>query len=64
MEADKSVTHTWFEVGYGAEVAPGFELSASLINSSKEVSGYDTGSGKAEDNMFMVVGLTKSFDIM
>ncbi len=63
--AGKSVGHSWFELGYATEISEGFELSASLINASKEVSGYNNaGTGKDEDNFFMVFGITKSFDLM
>ncbi|MBE0493673.1 MAG: hypothetical protein IBX48_04960 [Thiomicrospira sp.] len=55
--------HSWIELGYGAEVAPGTDVSIALINSSKEGSGYSKdGSDKA--NTMMVVGFTKTFDIM
>ena len=57
--------HTWFEFGYGAEIAPGTDVSFALINSSADVAQYTNGTtGNAEDTMNMVVGITKSFDIM
>lgn len=55
--------HTWIELGYSAEVAPGTDVSFALINTSKEASGY-TKDGSDKANTMMVVGFTKTFDIM
>ncbi|WP_029935790.1 TorF family putative porin [Thiomicrospira pelophila] len=53
--------YSWLEVGYSAELAPGADLGLSLINTM----GEDTGLGKDGDgDLMMVVGFTKSFDIM
>lgn len=57
----EDTSYSWLEVGYGAEVAPGTDLGLSLINTM----GEDTGLGKDGDgDLMMVVGFTKSFDIM
>lgn len=57
--------HTWFELGYGAEIAPGTDVSFALINTSKDAQQYTNGTtGNFEDAMNMVVGITKTFDLM
>jgi uncharacterized protein (TIGR02001 family) len=59
----KDTDHSWIELGYGTEIAEGTDVSFSLINTSKEGAGY-TKDGKDSANTMMVVGITKSFDIM
>jgi uncharacterized protein (TIGR02001 family) len=61
---DKAVEHTWIEVGYGTEIAAGTDVSIAYIHSSKEASGYTSSSGNAKDNGQLVVGITKTFDLM
>lgn len=57
----KDTSYTWLELGYGAEIAEGTEIGVALINTM----GKDTGMGKDGDgDMNLVVGLTKSFDLM
>lgn len=57
----EDTSYTWLELGYGAEVAEGTEVGFSLINTM----GEDTGLGKDSDgDLMMVVGFTKSFDLM
>lgn len=58
----KGVDHTWIELGYGVEIAEGTDANFSLINTSKEGSGYSKD-GKATANTMMLVGITMSFDI-
>ena len=61
--AGKDTDHSWIELGYGTEIAEGTDVSFSLINTSKEGSGYEKDN-EASANTMMVVGITKSFDIM
>jgi uncharacterized protein (TIGR02001 family) len=62
---DKKIDHSWLELGYGTEISDGFELSTALMYISKEASGYTNNTtNKSEDNMKMVFGITKTFDIM
>lgn len=57
----EDTSYTWVELGYGTEIAEGTEIGFSLINTM----GEDAGLGKDGDNdLMMVVGFTKSFDIM
>ena len=56
----KGTDHTWIELGYSTEIAPGTDLSFALIESSKEANAGPKGNG----NTSMVVGITKSFDLM
>lgn len=62
--AGEDTDHTWFELGYGTEIAPGTDISFALINSSEEVGAYTNGDGDDTSTMNMVVGITKSFDLM
>ena len=62
--AGKGVDHSWIDIGYSTSIAEGTDIGINLINSDKKVSGYTNGvSGAAEDNMSLVVGITKSFDL-
>ena len=57
----KDTSYTWLDVGYGVEVAEGAEMGLSMIYTS----GKDTTLGKDGDgDLMMVVGFTKSFDLM
>lgn len=57
----EDTSYTWVELGYGAEVAEGTEVGFSLINTM----GEDSDIGKDGDgDLMMVVGFTKSFDLM
>lgn len=55
--------HTWADFTYGATVAEGTDASMSLIYSSEEASGQKDDKGEPMGGFFLVVGLTKSFDL-
>jgi uncharacterized protein (TIGR02001 family) len=61
--AGKGTDHSWFELGYAAEVTETLEAGITLIYTDKDVSGT-TVDGAPKGNLSMVVGLTKSFDLM
>ena len=56
----KGTDHSWIELGYSTEIAPGTDISFAIIDSSKEANAGPKGNG----NTSMVVGITKTFDLM